>query len=286
MSTKMAPHMAFWFTYSFYGIQNKNTGNSKIIFMGSHKNRNIDRIGSNPSIEDLKPKANLSVFDNGQESIPFPADELPKLITAICRISSAEDLYEDSEMRAHLIAEDESPSNILYFERNFHEMKMSEVFNAALRKNQIYNYYYPEPLSRINDFQWLKFSNINFNRPIIKDEKQVGKITQLIAIGKDIKWNYPVIGFRKSWDNYTSIIPLVDTIKSDDGKLIEKFGLAIATTIQFLVYHKPPVRFITSEYYERNVIKLRRFFDDAPLMKLNFKDMPLDDLIWTLQNGV
>lgn len=267
-------HFAYWLTQSFYTLQLERAGRIRALFLGAHQSRNLANI-KDPDIDDLRPKANLSVIDNKCESIPFPASNLPRLIAAISCLVTDKNVWEIAKSNATVLAKKESEERdtITYIERNFHEFNEEKVIEISRKNGTFLTSTIEDPVYNTSVIRWLQGSVIFYKRAR-EDGAHKSYIDQIITIGKDIKNNYIVIGFRKSWDNYGTIIPLL-------RNTVEQFLSAIA----YLIYHPPwnyktrtPIDFILPEYAETEVQRYLMQFRTPNLLALDFFGLPIADL--------
>jgi len=269
MKNKSRSHCAYWMISSFYASELLH-GNIKGYFIGIHIPRNINNLplfnNNEPRIEDLKPKADVCVLNKGIiESFIFLVEDMPRFISAINALHPQKSLIEDAEIIAyqtyHSLYE-QGRTN--YIEKNFHDIKEDMILqNVSI----LYKYNKEDPQNRIEDLYWIKNSMVEYTR-ILTDNKLniIGTSHQCFIVGYDIRYKTVVIGFKKSYNNYFTIIPLADN------------GVHLINSFVYSVYFKPPTRYITPQYFKEKILKYNMLFRNYKTLQTNIKDLTVQEL--------
>ena len=247
-------HCGFWLKRSFFSIQGKNF--TKGVFLGIHKLRNIRNVDE-PIEEDYRPKTSIVFLNNYMqfEAVLFPSSEVAKLISAIHTLSPNQNVLIEGKKKAELIFNNPDLTSIYehYIVKNLHTVNLQKVHEASyqiglapdeirelfthIEQNQPINQprtgnffvkaQMIDPDTRPQDIQWLRESCIFIKRRI----KNKSFIQQMVIVGKDTRYDIPVIGMRKTWENnnFYTIFPLVDDLP-----------LEFVTNFFFIALHKPP----------------------------------------------
>lgn len=269
-------HLAYWVRTSFNAIEFTRHGKIKGYFLGAHEPRNlknVPKIGGKPRLKDLKAKADIVVLDNGNlESFPFFAEDIPRFVSAINSLTPTRDFADEAILlahRDHTLAQKNGRTN--YVEQNFHNINEDGVLSKI---DKLYKYNLKDPYYRLKDIDWLKDSLITLDRDITNSKNEItGTIHQGFAVGFDKRYNMPIIGFRKSYGNFVSIIPLVDK------------GQSLINSLVYTAYHKPPTRYITKDLYERTLVKCNLLFNNYTLLHVDFINLSFNQLKVKINGG-
>lgn len=207
-----------------------------ILYMGAHKPRqegtkHMEEVQNDPDA--FLPKMDVSVFThyNTGESWPIYAKSMASIIAGITLLHdtmfpSDRPLEEKTEFLVKMWASRDDIGYKPYVEFNPNKIryvdlcKHAEKYGTPILKVDI-----NDPLSRIKNILWLKGSEIVMSRPL--RDKRNTFIKDVMIVGKDIKRNEIVLGLKKSWKNYTRIIPLYEN------------GLNFVASIRYMTVNKP-----------------------------------------------
>jgi hypothetical protein len=267
---KKKHHIAFWVASSFHAVEFTKYGLIKGYFLGAHKPRDYIKIplfNNEPRIEDLKPKGNLCILDNGVvESFMFMIEDMPRLLSAINVLTKERDMLGEAEIIAH-----RTNSELLdvgrtnYIEKNFHDIKESTVLQNV---NNLYKYNERDPKYRLQDICWIKNSLISHGRiSTDKNNNIIGTVYQCLVAGFDIRYRMPLIGLKKSYDDYFNIIPLVDN------------GAHLINAFVYTIYYKPPTRYIIPSVYENAITKFNLMFQNYELVQCDISNTTFNEFI-------
>lgn len=272
-------HRGYWVKDSFYAIQGKDF--LKGMFLGIHKSRNYKNV-ENPIDMDFEPKASIVMLTgmNDFEAILFPSKQVERFFAAIAATVPTINLFEESKMNALLRFENPEYESVheYYIDRNLHDTNLRIVIEEAQDKGHYYDVTnLPDPDKRQHDIQWIRDSHIYVERvsPKLHDIVQ-----QLLVVGKDMRYNMPVIGMRKLIDGrlYGTIMPLV----SPDAVA------TFATNLAFIVYHKPPeAPFKSVVAFERKMMEQQLYYaTHLQYIAVDLLNIPIEKAIGMFQPQV
>ena len=130
--------------------------------------------------------------------------------------------------------------------------KFAEKHGTPMRK-----FDFNEPLRHVKNMMWLKGSQVVMSRPL--RDKRNEFIKDILIVGKDVKRNEIVLGMKKTYNNYTRIVPLY------------KDGLNLITSIRFMANNRPSkYPLIAPSSLDRHVQEAMKDMHDVDLVHVDF----------------
>ena len=225
MEVKKRAYSAWWaLPFSFQ--ESNGSRPIRILMMGFHK---PSTLGS-----PTKPDVVLVKENNEIEAIPFAGQDLVRVAAGIIVCSSKEKILQNAKMTSDLIAKRKT----LYREFNIHKMETIDALRLAGEHGENWNVSHK---TFEEDILLLKGA---YSYGIRKGHNTT--VHNLLSFVKDIRYNIPVILFKKSYKNFGDIMWLWDG------------GVRFLAGLFFLVNYPPKGDTITflSDYELSTGIKL------------------------------
>lgn len=187
--SKKKPYLAWW-ALPFIFQETNHQRPIRTLMLGFHKPSKLGA-PARPDITFLKEP-------NVQESIPFPGNDLAKLASGVIVCSAMNDITK----KAELVAKMASARRDIYREFNSNEIDFVDIVRLSTKHGE----HWEVPVqTRLSDVRILKGA---FSYDLRKGHNTT--VHSLIAVGKDIRHNIPVLVFKKSWRNFTDAMWLWD----------------------------------------------------------------------------
>lgn len=233
---KKKPYSAWWaLPFLFQEVDGARP--VRTIMLGFHK---PSKLGT-----PAKPDVVLFKTPNIIESIPFPGNDLPKLVAGIIRCSNEINILKN----ANLITSMSSHREHIYREFNFHTMDVLDAVQLTQKHGESWKI---PTETKISDVQLMKGA---YSYSVRKGHNTSVHI--MVAIGKDIRQGIPVILFKKSWRNFTDVMWLWDG------------GVRFLAGLMFLVRHPPVgsrITFLSDHELEVGMKRWAREFAEQPFI--------------------
>jgi hypothetical protein len=208
-----------------------------VIYLGAHKPRgegtkNMVEVKLDPDA--FLPKMDVSIFTlYGGESFPVYARDASRLVAAITILNAtpvADGVPFGDKTMAIVNSWRRRPDlpDPPYLEFNPNKMTFKDMIKFPDRYGHpAVQYNIVDPMKRQRDILWLRKSAVVMKRAL--RDKQNTFTKDIMAIGKDIKHNEIVIGFKKEsrYVKYARIVPLYMN------------GLYFAASMRFMAIYRP-----------------------------------------------
>ncbi len=253
MGSKKRPFGAWWLSSSF--TRNITNDDDFTFYVGCHKPRqqgtkNMRTVRNDPDA--FYPKMDITVsrlYDThkkskGSESFPIYAKSSPSLVAGIEVLNPRNGrLKTFSDISDKMVSLWLNRDDIEYFIFNPNEKDAEEIVQITKEKGITLKYEKDSPMSRKEDIRWVKGSHVYIERPLRDNEDK--KIRQLLIIGKDIRYDEVVLGMKKTWKDYSMIVPL------------HKRGLSFVTALKYMILNRPDTRYplIAMETFNNKLIE-------------------------------
>jgi len=241
------PHKAYWCLPSFQRVSD-GTEPTKIFFIGHHvPSRSKTRTNKLPPAPDF---AIISEYE--MECIPFESKDIPTMLASIEICSPLETFQKQTNSLLRMLL-------ARSHKRIYREFDINQIdigYALALANNYGENWDVEVPLKEA-DFVWLKGGYAFKTRKGIDHNATVD---QIILIGKDVRYNKPVVALCKDWMDYRSFMHFWDD------------GIRTSASIKFLVHKRPEERYklLDVDELERKHVEKMTQLKDSEFVKVDF----------------
>lgn len=228
------PIMAWWLPPSFSRVQ--FTDIDMVLYAGTHVprrkgTRDLPEVKNDP--EAFLPKVDICIYSMyGPEAMPMYARDMATLIAGINLLCATGEGggstltgKSNALLNMWMKGRNDLPLNP-YMEFDPNKVEFKDIIHIAGKYGHpMVKYDIVDPMKRPKDIMWLKKAHVHMKR--VKREKRGEFREDMVILGKDIKRNDIVIGMKKTFGNYSRIVPLY------------KGGLYFVTAFRFMSEVKP-----------------------------------------------
>jgi len=206
LDAKKKPYIASW-ALPFIFQESNGSRPVRVMMLGFHL---PSKLGY-----PTRPSVVFARENNISQAIPFPGRDLPILAAGVISCSGEESILNSAQMLLKMTAMRDN----VYRSFDFNKMEVIDAVRLAAKYGE--NWSVPHETS-LDDLRFLRCA---YSYDLLKGHS--ASVHTLLAIGKDIRYNIPVVLFKKSWYNFYDIMWMWDG------------GVRFLAGLMFLVSHPP-----------------------------------------------